>query len=159
MARLLVCNSCQIMYRLRDFHGNYAEDRADIANDMELHEVIQRHVGQSQEKDPGKHLSNLFDVADDDAALIDVESAMQKQMSDVGVFIRETRDDLKVEALKCFNKHNRPKGGCIDWEDKSKIIGRKQGVAREDLQYLCKFCPVNSHVEFKDRQKKGLYGK
>lgn len=150
MARLLACNGCGVLYRLRDFQG-------PVENDMELREIVDRHMGQAQDKDPEHHRANLFYVDDEDAKLIDVESQLQKDLQDVRVFIRDTRDELKVDALKCYGRHNRPKGGCPDWKDTSKIIGRKSGVAREDLQYLCQFCPVNSHVEFKERQKRGMY--
>jgi hypothetical protein len=154
MARMLACNGCGVMWRLKDYPPT-----ADPMLDMELIEVIERHMGQAQDKNPDAHKANLFYVDDKSADLLDVESALQKELADVNVFIRETRDDLKVEALRCFNRHHRPKGGCPDWEHDSKIIGRKTGVAKEDRQYLCHFCPVASHVAFRERQQMGLYDK
>lgn len=150
MARLLICRNCGTMNRMRDYDG-------DPNLDMELREVIDRHIGQAQDKRPESHLAHLMRIDDDDVLRLDVESEVQKQMQEAGVFIRETRDDLKVEALKCFSRHNRPKGACPDWRDTSKIIGRKTGVAPEDRQYLCDFCPVKEFYVHKDRVAKGAY--
>lgn len=150
MPRQLVCYSCETMDRLPDYDG-------DPQYDMTLIEMINRHLQRADNPEPDAHRSNVYKIDEKDAALIDAESEIQRKMREAGVFIRESRDELKLDALKCFNRHDRPKGGCIDWEDDSKIIGRKIGVAQEDRQYLCHLCPVASHVAFKERQKAGAY--
>jgi hypothetical protein len=71
--------------------------------------------------------------------------------------VRALRDDLKVDALKCFNRHNRPANGCIDYEDASKAIGRTIGVPKENRQYLCHYCPAQEYVTHKNRIAKGMY--
>ena len=71
--------------------------------------------------------------------------------------VREVRDDLKVEALKCFSRHSSPKQGCIDYEDESKTIGRKIGVPQAHRQYLCHYCPAQAFVTHGIRKKKGMY--
>lgn len=152
MARLMACNPCGILWRLRDYDG-------DPQYDMELREIIDRHLAIATDPRPESHLATLFRVSDKEASMMDVESAVQKELKEMNVFIRETRDDMKLEAVKCFNAHGRPNAGCIDWEDESKVIGRKIGVPRADRQYLCHFCPASQHVAFKQRQALGLYGK
>lgn len=152
MARLMACNPCGIMWRMRDYDG-------DPQYDMELREIIDRHLAMAVDPRPESHLATLFRVSDKEASLMDVESALQKELKDINVFIRETRDDMKLDAVKCFNAHNRPAGGCPDWENDSKVIGRKIGVPRSDWQYLCHFCPAAQHVVFKARQAKGMYDK
>jgi len=151
MPRLLVCNSCGTMHKMRDYDGN-----AD--NDMELQEIIKMHLGRAQNQSPDAHMSQIFrcDQATYDA--LDGETGIKKELMKNEIEVREIRDDLKVEALKCFQRHGAPKGSCIDWEDESKTIGRKVGVPKEQWQYLCHFCPVGSgYVATKERTALGMY--
>lgn len=82
------------------------------------------------------------------------------------------KNTFQQDALKCFQKHNRPKDGCIDWEDRSKVIGNslltheEKNAAREhnlllrgkgSKRYLCHFCPVASQVKQKQFDKQGFY--
>ena len=153
MARLLVCRSCGTMNRMRDYEGSPEYD-------AELIEVIRVHLERSPRGNrPEDHPAQLFRVTDEEAALLDVESELVKALSDEQVFIKDTRDDMKVEALKCFNRHGRPSDGCIDWEDESKVIGRKHGIPADKRAYLCHYCPVASQVAFVERKKMGMYGK
>lgn len=135
------------MNRMSDYHGPPEWD-------TELEEVIQAHMERSsRERHPSAHPSQLFSVDDADAAILDVESELVERLSKEQVFIKETRDDLKLEALKCFSRHNRPKAGCPDWKTEAKIVGRKTGVPPPWRKYLCEMCPVASYVEFKERQR------
>lgn len=151
MARLLVCRACGTMNRMLDYEG-------PPEYDMELIETIDRHMDRSpRERHPDAHPAQLFRLSDADASILDLESTMVKALSDEQVFIKEIRDDLKSEALKCFSRHNRPTQGCPDWKSESKTIGRKTGVPVAYRKYLCELCPVASHVEFKTRQASGFY--
>lgn len=152
MARLLVCRSCGTMNRMRDYDG-------DAHYDAELQEVIRMHLERASDPRPEAHPSSLFRVDDADAEILDVESKLVEHMSKEQVFIKDTRDDLRTEALKCFNRHNRPQDGCIDWKDESKIVGRKIGVPKQHRKYLCEFCPVASYVMTEVRHKAGMYSK
>lgn len=153
MARLLVCRRCGTMNRMRDYEGNPEYD-------FELQEVIQAHMQRSPyPPHPEEHPATLFRVSDEEAELLDVESEVVKALSDEQIFIKEVRDDMKVEALKCYTRHNRPKDNCVDYKDESKTIGRKIGVPKEHRKYLCEFCPIESKVMFKKRKKAGLYDK
>lgn len=148
--RALVCFPCKAMYRLRGYEG-------DPQYDMELIDTIDRHLQRADNPDPNYHRSQLFDMEEGDAKLVDMESELQRKLQEAGVYINDIRDELKLDALKCFNKHNRPQGMCPDWEDDSKIIGNKIGVPKENRQYLCHVCPCASHVAFKERQAMGMY--
>lgn len=150
MARMLVCLKCETMWRMRDYEG-------PPEYDMELIDLIDRHLQRATDPRPESHPAQIMRVDEKSAKELDIESEVQKKMAEQGVFIREVRDDLKLDALKCYNKHSRPQGGCMDWENKSKAIGRTYGIPEQDRQYLCHLCPVASHVAFKQRQKAGAY--
>lgn len=145
MARLLVCRTCQTMNRMQDYDGA-------VEFDMELAEVIRIHKERSP-LPPESHMAQLFRVSDEEAAILDVESKLVETLSKEQLFIKETRDDLKVEALRCFDKHNRPGGDCPDWKDESKVIGFKKGIPPDKRRYLCEYCPVAARMKFREREK------
>jgi hypothetical protein len=138
------------MYKMRDYEGN-----ADY--DMELQELINRHLGQAEDRNPESHLSLIFRVDESTWEKLGDETSVQKELLKNEWVVRELRDDLKVEALRCFNRHNRPANGCMDYEDESKTIGRKVGIPKENRQYLCHYCPAQEHVTHKKRLAKGMY--
>lgn len=150
MPRLLTCQSCQVMYRLRDYDGP-----ADY--DMELIEIIKRHLGQAQDPNPDAHKSIIIRCDEKTWEKLGDETKIKQELAKNEWEVREIRDDMKVEALKCFNRHNRPSGMCPDYEDQSKAIGRTIGVPKENRQYLCHYCPVSSFVIHKVRKAKGMY--
>jgi hypothetical protein len=156
MARFLVCFDCKTIDRMGDHEGS-------VDRDFQLHETIQRHLKTSDRgDDPAKHKSQIFAVPGDGSAFADMEQAeraLTENLANAGVFIKETRDGLKVEALQCYNRHNRPTKGCIDWKDRSKKIGRHRGVPDNECMYLCEFCPAKAHYDFQARQAQGMYGK
>ena len=53
MPRLLTCQSCGTMYRMKDYEG-------PAEYDMELIELCQRHLGQASNPDPDAHKSMIF---------------------------------------------------------------------------------------------------
>ena len=150
MPRLLACRTCGTMYKMRDYEGN-----ADY--DMELQELINRHLGQAEDRNPESHLSLIFRVDESTWEKLGDETSVQKELLKNEWVVRELRDDLKVEALRCFNRHNRPANGCMDYEDESKTIGRKVGIPKENRQYLCHYCPAQEHVTHKKRLANGMY--
>lgn len=150
MPRLLACKSCGTMYKMRDYAGP-----ADY--DMELQELIKRHLGEARDPDPASHISLIFRVDEDTWNKLGNETPIQKELMKNEWEVRALRDDLKVDALKCFNRHNRPANGCIDYEDASKAIGRTIGVPKENRQYLCHYCPAQEYVTHKNRTAKGMY--
>jgi hypothetical protein len=125
--------------------------------DMELIEIINRHLGQAVNPDPDAHKSVIFRCDDATWEKLGDETAVKKELMKNEIEVREVRDDLKVEALKCFQRHNRPADMCIDYEDDSKTIGRKIGVPKANRQYLCHYCPCTSYVVHQNRKAKGMY--
>lgn len=148
--RLLVCKTHNVMWKMRPYDG-------PPEYDMELRELCDRH--NAQIGDPDNCRAMIFRTDPDTASKLDVETALKNKMADHDVYIKDFRDDLKVDALRCFNRHNRPSDGCPDWCDESKTIGRKTGVPTEHRQYLCMYCPVGAHVAHLERKQMGMYGK
>jgi len=148
--RLLACKSCGVMYKMRPYDG-------PAEYDMELIELVERHLAQASDPRPESHISIIFRTDAETAAKLDSETAVKSELAKNDIWMREFRDDLKVEALKCFNRHNRPNSGCPDYADDSKIIGRKIGVPKEKRQYLCNYCPAQEFVTHKARVDKGMY--
>lgn len=146
--RLLVCKTHGVMYKMRPYDG-------PPEYDQELRELCDRHNAQVPDPDNCKAL--IFRTDPETAKNLDLETALKGKLQDHDIYIRDVRDDLKVEALKCYNRHDRPKDGCIDWCAESKTIGRKTGVPPEHRQYLCMYCPVGSWVAEQERIKMGLY--
>ena len=150
MPRLLVCRSCGVLYKMLDYTG-------PAEYDMELLEVINRHLGQAEDRRPESHPSQIFRCDEDTATKLNMETAVKDELMKNHVWVKDFRDELKVEALKCFNRHNRPKGGCQDWKDESKTIGRKIGVPKDKRQYLCQYCPVSTFYQTKHFLDIGAY--
>jgi len=150
MPRLLACRSCGTMYKMRDHEGS-------VDYDMELQELVKRHLGQAADPNPDAHQSLIFRVDAETWEKLGDETQVQKELLKNEWEVRELRDDLKVDALRCFNRHNRPNAGCPDYEDESKTIGRKIGVSKEQRQYLCHYCPAQEYVTHKLRIAKGMY--
>lgn len=150
MNRLLVCKTHGVMYRMRPYQG-------PPEYDQELRELCDRH--NAQVPDPDNCRALIFLTDKETASKLDVETALKKELADHDVYIRDFRDELKVDALRCFNRHNRPSGSCSDWCAEEKTIGRKVGVPEDKRQYLCMYCPVAEFYVHKARQQMGLYGK
>jgi hypothetical protein len=140
------------MYRLKDYEG-------PVDYDMELIELCQRHLHQAADPDPGAHMSMIIRCDQATWDRLGDETQIKAELAKNEWEVREMRDDLKVEAIKCFHRHGAPNSskGCPDYEDSSKTIGRTVGVPMENRQYLCHFCPFQSHVTHVLRKKKGMY--
>ena len=150
MPRLLVCKPCGVLYNMQDFDG-------PPEYDMELLDVIGRHLGQAANPAPDAHSSQIFRCDKETASKLDMETEVKKELMKNEIEVREIRNDLKEDALSCFNKHNRPSGSCVDYCDESKSVGRKIGVPKKHRQYLCLYCPVQEFYQHKIRGAKGLY--
>lgn len=148
--RLLVCKTHGVMYKMRPYDGA-------VEYDMELKELCDRH--NAQVPDPENCKALIFRTDQETASKLDVETALRNELQEHDVYIRDFRDELKVDALKCYNRHERPKQGCIDWCHESKTIGRKIGVPPDKRQYLCMYCPVGSWVAEQERKAMGMYDK
>jgi hypothetical protein len=140
------------MIRLRDYEG-------PAEYDMELVEVIRKHKERNTHINPDDFRGLIFNCDQETWDKLGDETQVRNELMKNEWDVREVRDDMKVEALKCFNRHNRPTNGCLDYQDESKTIGRKTGVPPENRQYLCYYCPAHEYYVHKVRLKKGLYDK
>lgn len=150
MARMLICNTCKTVDLLPDYAS---ENDPEAKYDFSLKDAIDKHMN----KFGGpveRHKANLFSIADDELALID-KSRLEQAVHDGRLedFLKEEREMLKEDAVKCYDKHNRPTYnigyslGCIDYKSKEKAIGRTAGLPPEQWNYVCDFCPYHSYVE------------
>ena len=155
--RLLVCwrvvngkKTDGVIYKMRPYDG-------PAEYDMELIDILERHKARNQDYDNWRAL--IFRTDKDTADKLDAETAIKNELKRHDIIIKDFRDELKVDALRCFNRHNRPDRGCVDWCDESKTVGRKIGVPKEKRQYLCMYCPAAEWYTHKERQMLGLYDK
>ena len=148
--RLLVCKTHGVMYKMRPYEG-------PPEYDQELRELCDRH--NAQVPNPQDCRAIIFRTDADTASKLDVETALKNELQEQDVYIRDFRDELKVDALKCFNRHNRPNQGCIDWCNDDKTIGRKTGIPKDTRQYVCMYCPAAEYYTHRQRKELGLYDK
>lgn len=146
--RLLVCKTHGVMYKMKPYDG-------PAEYDQELRELCDRH--NAQVPNPQDCNAIIFRTDEETAKKLDAETAVKGELEKNDVYIRDTRDELKVDALKCFNRHNRPKQGCIDWCADDKTVGRKVGVPKDKRQYLCMYCPAAEYYTHRQRIELGLY--
>jgi hypothetical protein len=80
--------------------------------------------------------------------------------------LQSYRNTYTEDASTCFNRHQRPKMGCIDYKDESKRIGNptaggrgmRQALAHIAPIHLCDFCPVKSgYVQGEVFHERGYY--
>lgn len=155
--RLLVCwrlvdgkKRDGVIYKLTPYDG-------PAEYDMELQDILQRHKARNPDHENWRAL--IFRTDKETASKLDAETAIKGELERHDIIIKDFRDELKVDALRCFNRHNRPTSGCLDWCDESKTIGRKTGVPVEKRQFLCMYCPAAAWYTHKERQMLGLYDK
>jgi hypothetical protein len=146
--RLLVCKTHGVMYKMKPYDG-------PAEYDQELRELCDRH--NAQVPNPQDSNAIIFRTDEETAKKLDTETAVKGELEKNDVYIRDTRDELKVDALKCFNRHNRPKQGCLDWCADDKTVGRKVGVPKDKRQYLCMYCPAAEYYTHRQRIELGLY--
>lgn len=160
--RLLACHTCRVIDELPFYEG-------PPEGDVLLENLTRRHhehVGNLYVMDLSHWRQNKKEVS---------QQIAQKYLDSNGHtgFIPaayHARATFHEDAMKCFNSHGRPKGYCIDWCDRSKLLGndilddedkslaRSEGVKLgRNAMYLCYFCPVSSTVRTESYKKKGLY--
>lgn len=154
MARMLVCKNHKTVDVLPDY--NTADDM-EGKYDHHLQDAIRVHLGKYG-SDPGMHESLMIRVDDDEMALIDKDRMKEALFDDrLESFLRGEREQLKEDAMKCYNLHNRPAYGigigCRDYHAEHRVIGQKEGIAAKDRSYLCDFCPYESYVEHAKTKK------
>jgi hypothetical protein len=155
--RLLACYDCGDMTFLNDYEGAKSDPKGEF--DMALIELTKRHQHPEipTQKVKGGQLFTVDQKTFDkygNQAVIQIKEDLAKNQ----IWMNDFRDELKEDAMACFNKHGRPDMTCSDAFTKEKAIGRTIGVPKEHLQYLCMYCPFGSGVVAVTlRQKKGYY--
>ena len=188
MPRLAACHICATLTRLPDPPASaplvpariaWMEDGREVehvyrnpdgspvlvaAYDPSLEDWITRH-GHEDVNQPD-HLK--FDLWHVDQITWDAENIVRKTQNDLqeahGRMYTE-RDELKDDAMACFNRHGRPKDSCTDVFSESKVIGGghdsnkvSQFIAPNDRMFLCHLCPfVHGYVIPNVRARKGYY--
>lgn len=146
--RLLVCKTHSTMWKLLPYDG-------PAEYDMELREICNRH--NAQVANPEACKATIFRTDQETSKKLDMETILTNKLKDHDVYIKDFRNELKTDALKCYSRHNRPKQGCIDWCIDEKTIGRKTGIPKSKRQYLCMYCPVAEYYTHRERIDLGLY--
>lgn len=158
--RLLKCFNCKTIDELPDYEGNPE------------HDVLLDRLIADKHTNRGSGETHVGVLAKVDKKHWNVESTRKtivKQMwsEDTG-FDAEyyaTRNTYREDALKCYAAHLRPQGGCPDWEHPAKLIKADTKQERKEAGltgktpeiYLCRFCPVASHVRTQMRAERGDY--
>jgi hypothetical protein len=152
MPRLLACYDCSVLSKLPDYEGHPSMD-------MALIEVCKMHE-HNDIPDRAKKGGQLFGVDTETYDKLDPVTVINKELAKAEVQMHDFRDELKEEAMKCFNAHGRPGegDGCPDFESEAKTIGRKAGIPKDKRMFLCHFCPfTHGVVVVENRRKKGMY--
>lgn len=150
--RLLVCYTCSTIEKLPPYEGREDENGVYLDYDAPL-----EHLIQTKHSRPELHIGRLFQV--DEGAWESMETRQQINKELFGLEAEKVawKDTFSEDAGKCYNRHHRPKQGCIDWRDDSKRLGSPSGSAASRPVFLCDFCPVKSYVETEVRWKRGDY--
>lgn len=147
--RLVVCKDCKSIEELPPYGG-------PVTKDILLEDTLSRHMTEWS-----THEVALIKVPESYWKNDKVRDRIVKQISQGGSKgIEElegaedyygTRDTYREDALKCFDRHQRPKAGCIDYQNPDKRIGNptSEGWKTGPRVYACNFCPVQSWVDVK----------
>jgi len=182
MPRLALCHQCATLTRLpdpptgvrmvpariawmedgREVEYVYRDDEGNpvmVAEyDPALEDWVRRH------DHPHPETMRIHDIWASDQLTwdtADVVHTVQKEMLDSTGKMYEEREELKADAIACFNKHNRPEFSCPDAFSKEKIIGgheSNRNIPDNQKMYLCHACPfVHGYIVPKVRAQKGYY--
>lgn len=163
--RLLLCHDCKSLEEVPDFDG-------PVEQDTLLQILVDRH-----KYAPGyPHHGQLLQIKQEDWNNAQYRDAIVKEIRNgaghtgLDPEAYAARNTFREDALKCYDRHSRPKDGCIDWKDLSKRLGnsilsdeekktaRDHGLRSRGVVYLCDFCPVRAnYVDPKKYDKAGLY--
>lgn len=154
--RLLQDITARKVYELPDYEG-------PVEGDVLLEQLLERP--DLKFEDGTDHVGNLMVIPDSlwERNRQRILAEIWRDFPDMGDddIVKAYRNTYIEDANKCFNRHNRPKMGCIDFHDDSKRIGsptKNRALAKLKPIYLCDFCPVASgYVATEIRYKKGLY--
>jgi hypothetical protein len=170
MVRLLICHVCKSCQELPDYDGP-----------PELDTLLEYRLAEHKFASGTPHKGILPKVPKKDWAKSTYRDAILNKIAEEvgfdlpgsGVGFGDTFYDLKnnfsQDAMTCWKQHNRTTD-CGDWRSKSKRLvpdtkadRKAEGMSTraKDMpnSWLCDFCPVNSVIQTRVNEKRGLYKK
>ena len=166
MFRLLFCLVCQTLEELPPYDGEPELDHL-------LSIAVETHVFPSGEPHKGKlfvlPLRAWAKPESKKEIIRQIKGGGSAGLAEVDDTFYESRSTFMEGAMECYQRHNKPKDGCADWQDKSKLLipntvkeRKAEGLGRYQDEagpktYLCNFCPVSIAVN--QRKQKLLEGR
>ena len=183
MPRLLVCHICQTIDELPSISDDLRKElgRTREPEPLLLHAMETRHnhgptfSGGAAERIALVQVDDLEWMNND--LRDEVLSRFKHEWSGFEPELYAVRSTFHEDALRCFNRHGRPKEGCIDYCDSSKLLTpnswhteAEEQIDKSDLTritnetrahrkpvFLCHFCPVQTYVTTQRRHQRGDY--
>lgn len=145
LVRLWVCRECKSIDVLPPYDG-------PAERDVLLEDTASRHMTEWR-----THECSLVKVPESywnsdkvrEQIVYQLSQGGSQGLDEVDPDYYATKDTYREDALKCFDRHNRPAGAdCIDWKDSTKRIGNptQEGWKTGAKVFLCDFCPVRAQV-------------
>ena len=149
--RLLYCLVCDSLEELPPYEGAPEQDHL-------LAIACENHVFPSGEPHKGKLF--VFPIRywakpESKREIIrQIKGGGSAGLAEVDDKFYESRSTFMEGAMECYQRHNKPKEGCGDWHDKTKLLvpntakeRKAEGMGRYQDEagpktYLCGFCPV-----------------
>ena len=166
MFRLLFCLVCQTLEELPPFYG-------DPELDHLLAIACESHLFPSGEPHKGKlfvlPLRTWAHTESKKEIIRQIKGGGSKGLAEIDDTFYDSRSNFMDDAMTCYERHNKPKDGCDDWQHSSKLLipntvkeRRAEGMAKYQDEagpktYLCNFCPVSIAVN--QRKQKLLEGR
>lgn len=164
--RVLICRDCRSTEVLPDFKGDPSHDDALIY-------ATEKHAYPNGEK----HFGRLYgDIAEAQWNKRDTRDEILRRIwqeeghTGMEPWVYSTFETLKLDAMQCWRSRLRPES-CSDYRsDKKRLVPptaadrKSEGIGKyrastKHTQYLCNYCPINSIVEQKVREARGMYDK
>ena len=155
MFRLLFCLVCQTLEELPPFDGEPELDHL-------LAIACEAHVFPSGEPHKGKlfvlPLRTWAHTESKKEIIRQIKGGGSKGLAEIDDTFYDSRSNFMDDAMTCYERHNKPKDGCDDWQHSSKLLipntvkeRRAEGMAKYQDEagpktYLCNFCPVSIAV-------------
>lgn len=154
--RVLRCDECATIDQMPDW-----TEGPD--SDPYLPSVVEHHKN---------HHGQLFRLPvglwlDDQSRRKIIEQIQRKSplgLAEIDSTIYEVRDQFAVDAMACYNAHQRPKDGCSEFRGSHKQLKPDTAKDRKELGlqplhggpkvYLCDWCPVRSVLSQKINDKR-----
>ena len=165
MFRLLYCLVCQTLEELPPYEG-------PVELDHLLAVACELHVFPSGEPHKGKLFVlplRVWASTESKREIIkQIKGGGSAGLAEFDESFYDSRSTFMEGAMECYNKHNKPKEGCLDWHAKDRLLIPKTQKERKaegmgsyldapgPKTYLCDFCPVAVGVA---QRKQKLIGK